>query len=66
MPSFFLPIFAREQKCINNHFGMGICAEMVVTNTTFDLKKFLINVFSPKDFFISSKNGLKGKHSIFP
>jgi hypothetical protein len=40
-------IFAGEQKCINNHFGKGFCAEMVVTNTFFVLKKFFINVFSP-------------------
>jgi uncharacterized membrane protein len=46
-------IFAREQKCIINHSGMGICAGMVVTNTTFVLEKFLINVFPPKDFLNS-------------
>ena len=46
-------IFAREQKCINNHFGIGFCAEMVVTNTTKVLEKFFINVFPLNDFFIS-------------
>jgi hypothetical protein len=49
--SFF--IFAREQKCIINHFGMGICAGMVVINSTFELKKFLIIVFFPKNFFLA-------------
>ena len=42
-------IFAREQKCINNHFGLGICAGMVVTNTTFVLEKFFITVFPLKN-----------------
>ena len=46
-------IFAREQKCIVNHSGMGFCAGMVVTNTTFVLEKFLINVFPLKDFLNS-------------
>ena len=49
-----LLIFAREQKCIINHSGLGICAGMVVTNTAFVLEKFLINVFLLKNFFISS------------
>jgi len=40
-------IFAKEQKCITNHFGWDFAGEMVVTNTIFVLKKFLINVFSP-------------------
>ena len=43
-------IFAREQKCIINHSGLAFCAGMVVTNTTFALEKFFINVFPPKDF----------------
>ena len=43
-------IFAREQKCIINHSGLGFCAGMVVTNTTKALEKFLINVFPLKDF----------------
>ena len=42
-------IFAREQKCIHNHFGLAFEGEMVVTNTTFVLEKFLINVFPLKD-----------------
>jgi hypothetical protein len=46
-------IFAREQKCINNHSGLAFCAGMVVTNTTFVLEKFFINVFPPKDFLNS-------------
>jgi len=46
-------IFAREQKCIINHSGVGICAGMVVTNTTFVLEKFFINVFPLKDFLNS-------------
>jgi len=62
---FAIFIFAREQKCINNHFGMGFCAEMVVTNTFFVLKKFLINVFSLKDFFISSNKGWKGNTDTY-
>jgi hypothetical protein len=32
---------------------MAFEGEMVVTNTTFDLEKFLINVFPHKDFLIS-------------
>jgi hypothetical protein len=32
---------------------MGFCAEMVVTNTTFVLEKFLINIFPLKDFLNS-------------
>jgi len=51
-------IFAREQKCINNHFGMDFCAEMVVTNTLFVLKKFLVYVFSLINFFIYSKSNI--------
>jgi hypothetical protein len=43
----FALIFAREQKCINNHFGVGICAGMVVTNTTFVPGKILNQCFSP-------------------
>jgi hypothetical protein len=43
-------IFAREQKCIINHSGLAIAREMVVTNTTKALEKFLINVFPPKNF----------------
>ena len=46
-------IFAREQKCINNHFGWAFEGEMVVTNNTFDLEKFLINIFPPNDFLNS-------------
>ena len=46
-------IFAREQKCINNHFGLAFEGEMVVTNTTFVLEKFLINVFPLKNFLNS-------------
>jgi hypothetical protein len=38
-------IFAREQKCINNHFGMGFCAEMVVINTFFVFEKILNQCF---------------------
>jgi hypothetical protein len=34
-------------------FRLGICAEMVATSTLFVLKKFLINVFSLKNFFNS-------------
>jgi hypothetical protein len=34
-------------------FRLGFCAEMVATSTFFVLKKFLINVFSLKNFFIS-------------
>jgi hypothetical protein len=41
-------IFAREQKCINNHSGLAFCAGMVVTNTTKALEKFFINVFPLK------------------
>jgi len=50
---FIKIIFAREQKCIINHSGLGICAGMVVTNTTFVLEKFLINVFPLKNFLNS-------------
>jgi hypothetical protein len=46
-------IFAGEQKCIINHSGLAFCAGMVVTNTTFALEKFFINVFPPKDFLNS-------------
>jgi hypothetical protein len=46
-------IFAREQKCIINHFGLAFEGEMVVTNTTNALEKFLITVFPLKDFFNS-------------
>ena len=31
-------------------FRLAFEGEMVVTNTTFELEKFLINVFPPKDF----------------
>jgi len=48
--SFF--IFAREQKCINNHFDWAFEGEMVVINSTKALKKFFISVFSPKNFFL--------------
>jgi hypothetical protein len=34
-------------------FRLGIFAEMVATSTFFVLKKFLINVFFPKNFFNS-------------
>jgi len=54
-------IFAREQKCLINHSGLDFCAGMVVTNTTFDLGKFLINVFPPKDF-LNWKNYLGSPH----
>ncbi|MBV5334881.1 MAG: hypothetical protein JZU49_03645, partial [Sulfuricurvum sp.] len=47
-------IFAREQKCIINYFGLAFAGEMVVINTTFVLEKFFITVFPLKDFFISS------------
>ena len=43
-------------------FRLAIAGEMVVTNTTFDLEKFLINVFPLKDFLNSIhpiKNGDK-------
>jgi len=43
-------IFARKQKCIINHFGLAFAGEMVVTNTTKALEKFLINLFPHKDF----------------
>ena len=43
-------IFVREQKCLNNHSGLGFCAGMVVINTPFVLKKFLIIVFPLKTF----------------
>jgi hypothetical protein len=46
-------IFAWEQKCIINHSGLDFCAGMVVTNTTFVLEKFFINVFPLKDFLNS-------------
>lgn len=47
IPSLVIFIFAREQKCINNHFGMGFCAEMVVTNTFFAFEKILNQCFFP-------------------
>jgi hypothetical protein len=50
---FIKIIFAREQKCIINHSGLAFCAGMVVTNTTFVLEKFFINVFPLKDFLNS-------------
>jgi hypothetical protein len=46
-------IFAREQKCMINHSGLAFYAGMVVTNTTFVLEKFFINVFPLKDFLNS-------------
>ena len=39
-------IFAREQKCINNHFGLAFEGEMVVTNTSL-YWKILNQCFSP-------------------
>ena len=35
-------------------FRLAFEGEMVVTNTTFDLEKFLINVFPLKDFLNST------------
>jgi hypothetical protein len=52
-PAYSFFIFAREQKCINNHSGLGFCAGMVVINSTKALKKFFIPVFSPKNFFLA-------------
>ena len=43
-----------------NHSGLCICAGMVVTNTTFVLEKFLINVFPLKDF-LNWKNYFNNK-----
>ncbi|HEY5124243.1 MAG TPA: hypothetical protein VIK14_10955, partial [Ignavibacteria bacterium] len=45
--------FCQGAKMYNQSFRLGFCAEMVVTNTTFVLEKFFINVFPPKDFLSS-------------
>jgi hypothetical protein len=45
---------------MNNHFGLAFEGEMVVTNTTFVLEKFFINVFPLKDF-LNWKNYLNNK-----
>jgi hypothetical protein len=46
-PLKYFGIFAREQKCIINHFDLAFAGEMVVINTTFVFEKILNQCFFP-------------------
>ena len=45
--------FCRGAKMYKQSFRLAFVGEMVVTNTTFDLEKFFINVFPLKNFLNS-------------
>jgi hypothetical protein len=52
LPNILFSFLPGEQKCIINHFDWAFEGEMVVINSTKALKKFLIIVFSLKNFFL--------------